>query len=72
MVHRREVEGETLNFGIQGALWGNAMTWWDHESPTQTTCIRASRILDAMMRRAQAAPDNALAALPGDAGSGIR
>jgi hypothetical protein len=30
MVHRREVEGETLIFGVQGALWGNAMTWWDH------------------------------------------
>ena len=30
MVHRREVEGETLTFGNHGALWGNAMTWWDH------------------------------------------
>lgn len=30
MVHRRQVEGETLIFGVHGALWGNAMTWWDH------------------------------------------
>ena len=32
MVHRRVVEGETLVFGVHGALWGNAMTWWDHDS----------------------------------------
>ena len=32
MVHRRQVEGETLVFGVHGALWGNAMTWWDHDS----------------------------------------
>lgn len=32
MVHRREVDGEVLVFGNQGALWGNAMTWWDHDS----------------------------------------
>ena len=30
LVHRREVNGETLVFGVQGALWMNAMTWWDH------------------------------------------
>lgn len=30
MVHRRELGGEVLVFGNQGALWGNAMTWWDH------------------------------------------
>lgn len=30
MVHRRQVAGEVLVFGNQGALWGNAMTWWDH------------------------------------------
>ncbi len=30
MVHRREINGEELVFGNQGALWGNAMTWWDH------------------------------------------
>jgi len=31
-VHRREVDGEPVLFGNQGALWGNAMTWWDHET----------------------------------------
>lgn len=30
MVHRRQVEDETLIFGVHGALYGNAMTWWDH------------------------------------------
>ncbi len=32
LVHRRVVGGETLVFGVQGALWKNAMTWWDHDS----------------------------------------
>ena len=32
MVHRREVNGEAIVLGNQGALWGNAMTWWDHET----------------------------------------
>ena len=32
MVHRRQVEGETLVFGVHGALWGNATTWWDHDT----------------------------------------
>ena len=32
MVHRRDVDGETLVFGVHGALWGNAMTWWDHDT----------------------------------------
>lgn len=32
MVHRREVEGEAVLFGNQGALYGNAMTWWDHRT----------------------------------------
>ncbi len=32
MVHRRELDGTTLVFGNQGALWGNAMTWWDHDT----------------------------------------
>ncbi len=30
MVHRRELDGETLVLGNQGALYLNAMTWWDH------------------------------------------
>jgi len=32
MVHRRVVDDEILVFGNQGALWGNAMTWWDHST----------------------------------------
>ena len=32
MVHRRELGGQTLVFGNHGALWGNAMTWWDHDT----------------------------------------
>lgn len=32
MVHRRELEGQELVLGNQGALWGNAMTWWDHDT----------------------------------------
>lgn len=32
MVHRRQVGEETLVFGVHGALWGNAMTWWDHDT----------------------------------------
>ncbi len=32
MVHRRTINGEVLVFGNQGALWQNAMTWWDHST----------------------------------------
>jgi hypothetical protein len=32
MVHRRELDGTVLVLGNQGALWGNAMTWWDHDT----------------------------------------
>ena len=32
MVHRREIDGTELVLGNHGALWGNAMTWWDHET----------------------------------------
>ena len=32
MVHRRELDGHELMFGVHGALWGNAMTWWDHDT----------------------------------------
>ncbi len=32
MVHRRQLGDETLIFGVHGALWGNAMTWWDHDT----------------------------------------
>lgn len=34
MVHRRDLDGEVIVFGNQGALWGNAMTWWDHDTGT--------------------------------------
>ena len=29
-MHDRRVDGKTLKFGNQGALFMNAMTWWDH------------------------------------------
>jgi hypothetical protein len=29
-VHDRRIEGETIVFGNYGALWMNAMTWYDH------------------------------------------
>ena len=32
MVHRREIKWEELIFGNQGALFRNAMTWWDHDT----------------------------------------
>ena len=32
MVHRRSIEGEEITFGVQGALLGNAMTFWDHDT----------------------------------------
>jgi hypothetical protein len=32
MVHRRVIDGEEVVFGVQGGLWGNAMTWWDHDT----------------------------------------
>jgi hypothetical protein len=32
MVHRRSIDGEPILLGNQGALWGNAMTWWDHDT----------------------------------------
>jgi len=34
MVHRRDLNGEVLVFGNQGALFGNAMTWFDHSTGT--------------------------------------
>lgn len=32
MVHRRSVDGKAVVFGVQGALLGNAMTFWDHDT----------------------------------------
>ena len=31
-MHDRRVDGETLTFGNQGALYMSAMTWWDHKT----------------------------------------
>ena len=31
-MHDRRIEGQTYTFGNHGALWMNAMTWWDHET----------------------------------------
>jgi len=32
MVHRRSIEGREVAFGNQGALFGNAMTWFDYDT----------------------------------------
>lgn len=32
MVHRRSIQKEEIVFGVQGALLGNAMTFWDHDT----------------------------------------
>ena len=32
MVHRRSLGTTTVVFGNHGALWGNAMTWFDHDT----------------------------------------
>ncbi len=32
MVHDRRIDGETNTFGNAGALYMNAMTWWDHDT----------------------------------------
>lgn len=32
MVHRREIDGSEIVLGNHGALWGNAMTLYDHET----------------------------------------
>lgn len=34
MVHRRLIDGQEVVFGVQGALLGNAMTFWDHDTGT--------------------------------------
>jgi hypothetical protein len=31
-VHDRRIDGKVHTFGNHGALWMNAMTWWDHET----------------------------------------
>lgn len=32
MVHRRSIDGSPVVLGNHGALWGNAMTWFDHDT----------------------------------------
>lgn len=32
MVHRRELNGQPIVLGNHGALWGNALTYYDHET----------------------------------------
>lgn len=32
MVHRRQLDGKEIVLGNEGALFGNAMTWWDHDT----------------------------------------
>ena len=32
MVHRREINGQEIVLGNHGALWGNALTFYDHET----------------------------------------
>ena len=45
MVHRREVSGTTLVLGNQGDLFGNAMTWWDHDTGSVWSQPRGEAIL---------------------------
>jgi hypothetical protein len=45
MVHRRQLDGETLVFGNQGDLFGNAMTWWDHDTGSVWSQPRGEAIL---------------------------
>ena len=45
MVHRREINGTEVVFGNQGALWGNAMTWWDHDTGSVWSQPRGEAIL---------------------------
>jgi hypothetical protein len=45
MVHRRSTEAGILVFGNQGALFGNAMTWWDHDTGSIWSQPRGEAIL---------------------------
>lgn len=44
MVHRREIGGEEVVFGNQGALYLRAMTWWDHDTGSVWTQPRGEAI----------------------------
>jgi len=45
MVHRRELNGSPIVLGNQGDLYGNAMTWWDHETGSIWSQPRGEAIL---------------------------
>ncbi len=45
MVHRRQVEETELVLGNQGALYGDAMTWWDHGTGSIWSQPRGEAIL---------------------------
>ncbi len=45
MVHRREIDGKEVAFGNHGGLYGNAMTWWDHETGSVWSQPRGEAIL---------------------------
>ena len=45
MVHRRELDGAAVVLGNQGHLFGNAMTWWDHETGSIWSQPRGEAIL---------------------------
>ena len=36
-MHDRRIDGQTYVFGNHGALWMNAMTWWDHQTESVWT-----------------------------------
>lgn len=45
MVHRREVDGEPIALGNQGALFGNALTMWDHDTGSVWSQISGEALL---------------------------
>ena len=45
MVHRRQIDGTELVLGNHGALWGNAMTWWDTDTGSVWSQPRGEAIL---------------------------
>ena len=49
MVHRREVEGQETLFGNHGALFGNALTMFDHETGTVWSQISGDAIVGPLL-----------------------
>ncbi len=45
MVHRREIDGRPIVLGNYGALFGNAMTWFDHETGSVWSQPRGEAII---------------------------